>query len=220
MTHDVHAVPDVSGLPGHPTAYGYLLYARSRALPLTVVTLIVTAVLATVCAHRLHTTYLDPDRRVPVVALAPMLAASAIGTSLYEYAAELDRTAVRRAVPRRLAQLLALTALAAGTLALAVPGQAADFGAEAMVRNVLGAVGVTAASAAVIGARLSWLPTITYLSATYLSGAHARGRAATVWAWAIQPGPQPAAWAVAVGAFVVGGALYTLCGAREEGVRG
>ena len=215
MTHKV-----THHVPGYPPAYGYLLYARSRALPLTVATLLATAVLAAVCAHRLHTTYLDAERRVPVVALAPMLAASAIGTSLYQYAAELDRTAVRPAAPRRLVQLLALTALAAGALALAVPGHAAEFGAPAMVRNLVGAVGITAASAVVIGARLSWLPTITYLSAAYLAGGGAHGRAATVWAWAMQPGPQSASWATAVGAFVVGTVLYAVLGARPESLRG
>ncbi|AJT62681.1 hypothetical protein T261_0993 [Streptomyces lydicus] len=206
MTHDRHLCAP---------AYGYALYARSRALPLTVATLIGTAVLAAVCAHQLHA-YLDPNRRVPVVALAPMLASSAIGTSLYQHSAELDRTAVRPAWPRRLAHLLALTALAAVTLAVAVPGHREEFGAPAMVRNLVGAVGITAAGATVIGARLSWLPTVAYLSAVYLAGAGMPGRAATVWGWAVQPGPQPAAWIPAVAAFTVGGALCAVRGAGPE----
>jgi hypothetical protein len=196
-------------------AYGCLLYARSRALPLTAATLLCTAVLAAICAHWLNA-YLDPYRRVPLIALAPMLASAAIGTSLHQHSAELDRTAVRPWWPRRLVHLLAPTALAAGALALAVPGNAPEFGAPAMVRNLIGAEGITLAAAAVIGARLSWLPTTTYLGAVYLTGG-APGRAATVWAWAMQPGPQPAAWATAIGAFLLGGTLYVARGARAEG---
>ncbi|MFI0219655.1 hypothetical protein [Streptomyces lydicus] len=201
--------------PVYPPAYGYALYARSHALPRTVATLLGTAFLAAVCAHQL-TAYLDPQRRIPVVALAPMFAASAIGTGLHQHSAELDRTAVRAAWPRRLAHLLALTALAAGTLALAVPGHAQEFGAFAMVRNLLGAVGITAVSAAVTGARLSWLPTVAYLSAVYLAGGHAAGRAATVWAWPVQPGPQPAAWACAALVFLLGAVLHAVRGPRPR----
>ncbi|UQA94142.1 hypothetical protein [Streptomyces halobius] len=207
-----------AGLPLAP-AYGYALYARSHALPRTVATLLGTAILAALCAHRLNA-YIDPGRRVPVVALAPMLAASAIGISLHQHSTELDRTAVRPAWPRRLAHLLALTALAAGALALAVPGHAQEFGGPAMVRNLSGAMGVTAVATAVIGARLSWLPTIAYVSALYWAGGGVPGRAATVWAWAMQPGPQPAAWATATGLFVAGGALYVVRGARPESGHG
>ncbi|MEV0368889.1 hypothetical protein AB0I10_03545 [Streptomyces sp. NPDC050636] len=196
--------------------YGLVLYCRSRALPLTVATLLGTALLAAVCAHRLNA-YTDPYQHVPLVmALAPMIAAAVIGNSLYQHSAELERTAVRPAWPRRLAHLLALTTLAAGTLALAVPGHAQEFGAPVMVRNLVGAVGITAVAATVIGARLSWLPTVAYLGAVSLAGGGAPGRAAMIWAWAVQPGPQPAAWAAAAGTFVVGGALYAVRGARPE----
>ncbi|MEU9499677.1 hypothetical protein [Streptomyces sp. NPDC048196] len=205
-------------IPVYAPTYGYALFARSRALPLTVATLLGTALLAAVCAHHLNA-YLDPDQRVPFVALAPMLAASAIGTSLHQHSPELDRTAVRPAWPRRLAHLLALTLLAAVTLALAVPGHVETFGALAMVRNLLGAVGIAAASAVVIGARLSWLPTVTYLSAVYLAGGAASGRAAMVWAWAVQPGTEAAAWAPAAGVFVTGAVLHAVHGARAENQR-
>nr|WP_237522767.1 hypothetical protein [Streptomyces sp. SID1328] len=160
---------------------------------------------------------LDPGRRVPVVALTPLLAATAIGVSLRSDFDELDRTAVRPWWTRRLAQLLALTALASAVLPVAVAGHAATFGPPAMVRNVLGCVGIVALAAVVLGARLSWLPAFGYVSAAYLGSSGAHGRAATVWAWPVQPGPQPGAWAAALTAFALGTALYAVRGARAEG---
>ncbi|MEU1461562.1 hypothetical protein ABZ467_12885 [Streptomyces sp. NPDC005727] len=198
---------------------GPLLYARSRALPLTLLALAGTTAFAVWAAGRLDA-YLDPYRRVPVVALAPLLAAAVIGTSLYSASDELDRTAVRPWWPRRLAQLAALTALAALVLPLAVLGHAETFGPPAVVRNTLGCTGVTAAAAVLLGARLSWLPAFGYVTAVYLASSGARGRAVTVWAWPMQPGAQPGAWAAALTAFVVGAALYAVRGARAEGPRG
>ncbi|MEU9385917.1 hypothetical protein AB0D38_35380, partial [Streptomyces sp. NPDC048279] len=162
----------------------------------------------------------DPDRRVPVVALAPLLAAAVIGASLYSPSDELDRTAVRPWWPLRLAQLAGLVAMAAVLLPLAVLGHPEAFGPPAVIRNTLGCTGVTAAAAVLIGARLSWLPAFGYVSAVYLGSAGARGRAVAVWAWPVQPGAQPGAWAAALGAFAVGGALYVVRGARAEGPRG
>ncbi|MGW1585828.1 hypothetical protein [Streptomyces sp. NPDC002386] len=198
---------------------GPLLYARSRALPLTLLALAGTTVFAVWAADRLDA-YLDPYRRVPVVALAPLLAAAVIGASLYSASDELDRTAVRPWWPRRLVQLGALTALAALVLPLAVLGHAETFGPPAVVRNTLGCTGVTAAAAVLLGARLSWLPAFGYVTAVYLASSGARGRAVTVWAWPMQPGAQPGAWAAALTVFVVGAALYAARGARAEGPRG
>ncbi|WP_405780752.1 hypothetical protein [Streptomyces sp. NBC_00859] len=194
-----------------------VLYARSQGLPLTTYTLLGTAVLAAWAARALHA-HLDPGRLVPVVALAPMLAAAAISTGLYEHSAELDRTAARPWWPRRLAALLVPTAFAAASLALAVPGHAQEFGAVAMVRNLLGAVGIGAAAAAVLGARLSWLPVVACLSSVYMAGAPA-GRAAAVWAWPVQPETRPGSWAAASLVFLGGTALYTVRGSRGEGSR-
>ncbi|MFJ3302400.1 hypothetical protein ACIPSA_04630 [Streptomyces sp. NPDC086549] len=201
------------------TTYGPLLYARSRALLLTLAALAGTTVFAVWAAHRMDT-YLDPDRRVPIVALAPLLASAVIGASLYSPSDELDRTAVRPWWPRRLVQLGGLTALASALLPLAVLGHVDTFGAPAMIRNTLGCAGLTAAAAVLLGARLSWLPAFGYVTSVYLGSAGARGRASAVWAWPMQPGAQPGAWAAALAAFLVGGALYVLRGARPEGPRG
>ncbi|MER6685124.1 hypothetical protein [Streptomyces olivaceoviridis] len=198
---------------------GPLLYARSRALPATLAALLGTAAFALWAAGRLDA-YLDPDRRVPIVALAPLLASALIGASLYSASDELDRTAVRPWWPRRLAQLTALTALAALLVVPAVLGHADTFGPPAVIRNTLGCTGVTATAAVLLGARLSWLPAFAYVSAVYLGSSAARGRAGTVWAWPMQPGAQPGAWAVALAAFAVGAALYAARGARPDGPRG
>ncbi len=85
-----------------------------------------------------------------------------------------------------------------------------------MIRNVLGATGVAAASAALIGARLSWLPMTVYGGAVYLAAPRTPGGAASVWAWLMQPGPQPGAWVVASVAYAAGTALFAVRGARPE----
>ncbi|MGH4035496.1 hypothetical protein ACQB60_42065 [Actinomycetota bacterium Odt1-20B] len=196
---------------------GAFLYARSRALPLTLTTLAGAAAVAAWGAHWLQEQLgYGGNARVPVVVLAPLLAASAIGTGLHSHSDDLDRTAVRPWWPRRAAQLLVLTALAACLLALAVPGDPGRWGAAAIVRNALGDTGLAAASAALLGARLSWLPVTVYGSAVYLAAPREAGGAPAVWAWVMQPGPQGAAWAVAVGLFAAGGVLYALRGARPE----
>ncbi|MEU6368357.1 hypothetical protein ABZ876_22070 [Streptomyces sp. NPDC046931] len=121
--------------------------------------------------------------------------------------------------PRRLAWLGGLTALAAVLLSTAVLGHPEVFGPPAMIRNTLGCTGATAAAAVLLGARLSWLPAFGYVSAVYLASAGAHGRAVTVWAWPVQPGAQPGAWAAALTAFLAEGALYAVRGARPEGPR-
>lgn len=200
------------------TTSGLLLYARSRALPRTVAALAATAALAVWAAHGLDA-YLDPSRRVPLVALAPLAAATVIGTSLYSDSAELDRTAVRPWWRRRLVHLLALTGLATALLPWAVLGHTTAFGPPAMIRNTLGCVGLTAASAALLGARLSWLPVFGYVSAVYVAASGLQGRPMPAWAWLMQPAGQRGAWLVALVVFAAGGVLYLRRGARAEGTQ-
>ncbi|MFD9466340.1 hypothetical protein [Streptomyces sp. NPDC060027] len=194
------------------------LYSRSRGVPTTLAALACAALLTVWVAGR-PDAYLDPYRRVPLVALAPLLASAVIGVSLHTYTSDLDATAVRPWWPRRLAHLLVLSCLGAALLALAVPGHSQVFGAAAMVRNTLGAVGVTATAAVLLGARLSWMPTTLYFGAVYLSASSPRVNNATVLAWFMQPGPQRAAWATGLALFVIGTALCAARGARPEGPR-
>ncbi|MFD5471666.1 hypothetical protein [Streptomyces sp. NPDC127105] len=114
-----------------------------------------------------------------------------IAASLHPVFGELDRTAVRPWWPWRLAHLLGLTAVAAALLSTAVLGDARSYGPPTMIRNTLGCTGVTAASAVLLGARLSRLPAFGYGGAVYLASGGARDRAVTVWAWPMQQ----AAWA-------------------------
>ncbi|HEY9367766.1 hypothetical protein, partial [Streptomyces sp.] len=137
---------------------------------------------------------------------------AAVGTSLHAPSAELDRTAAWPWPLRRAAHVGALTLLAAALLAAALPGHPEEFGLWAAVRNTLGAVGVTCAAAALLGARLSWLPATAYTGAVYLAAPAAPGGAAAVWAWPMQPGPEPAAWWTAVCAYVLGTALFAARG--------
>lgn len=193
-------------------------FARSRAFAPSVAALAGTALAAAWAAHWLVTRpHMDHGARVPVVVLGPLLAASVVGTALHSDSDELDRTAVRRWWPLRLGHLLAMTAVACGALAAAVPGHPGEFGAPAMVRNVLGAAGIALGAAVLVGARLSWLPVTAYLSAVYLSAPRVPGGAGALWAWPMQPGPQPGAWAVAAWAYGSGSALYVWRGARGAG---
>ncbi|MEU6878046.1 hypothetical protein [Streptomyces sp. NPDC046712] len=194
---------------------GSTLYLRSRTVPGALAALLGTAAAAAWSASWLQSQQgFDHTARVPVVVLGPLLAASAVGTSLHTPSDELDRTATRPWPPRRLAHVVGLTTLAVLLLALAVPGHAEEFGGLAMVRNTLGSVGVTVAAVALIGARAAWLPTTVYVGSVYLAAPPAPGGAAAVWAWPMQPGPQVGAWVTAVAAFVVGTALYAIRGAR------
>ncbi|MFE2943184.1 hypothetical protein ACFXKG_29660 [Streptomyces sp. NPDC059255] len=203
--------------PAQKTRTPLTLYARSRAMPATLGALAGVALAAAWAAWWLQAQPgFDHSARVPVVVLAPLLASAAIGTGMYTYSDELDRTAVRPWWPRRLAVLLGLTALAAALLALGVPGHPEAFGGPAAVRNLLGAVGVTAGAAALLGARLSWLPMTAYTSAVYLAAPRAPGGAAALWAWPLQPGPQAWAWAAAVVAYGCGAGVYVWRGARRE----
>ncbi|WP_405794812.1 hypothetical protein [Streptomyces sp. NBC_01506] len=198
---------------------GLRLYARSRAAPATLAVLAATALGAAWAAQRLvEQPDAGPTARLSVVVLAPLFAAGVIGTGLFTHSPELERGAVRPWWPRRLAHLLLATALAAALLALAVPGHFDAYGASAMARNVIGSTGVAAASAVLLGARLSWLPMMVYVAVTsYLGAADpADGGAAAAWAWPMRPEGEVRAWVTALAVYGCGAALHAWRGAGRE----
>ncbi|MFI1886827.1 hypothetical protein [Streptomyces jumonjinensis] len=195
---------------------GPLLYARSRGLPGAIAAPPAIALLLAWSASRPDGGSWDPGFGLPMEAICPMLAAAVIGTSLYAYADELDRTAVRAWWPRRLTHLLALTALAATALALAAASGTTGTGASVMARNTVGTVGATAVSAVLVGARLSWLPVTAYLGTAFIAARTAGGAGATVWAWPVQPDRETAAWVTAAALFAAGAALHAYRGPRAD----
>ncbi|MFE0731959.1 hypothetical protein ACFW2X_27665 [Streptomyces antibioticus] len=108
----------------------------------------------------------------------------------------------------------------AAVLPLAVRGGPPDFGPAAVVRDLLGRTGVTAAAAALLGARPSRLPAFGYVGAVHPASHGARGHAVAVWAWPVQPAAAVGAWATAGGAFALGAVLYVVRGTRPETGRG
>lgn len=195
------------------------LYARSRAVPVTLAVLAATALGAAWAAQRLvEQPDAGPTARLSVVVLAPLFAAGVVGTGLFTHSPELERGAVRPWWPRRLAHLLLATAPAAVLLALAVTGHFDAYGASAMARNVIGSTGVAAASAVVLGARLSWLPMMVYTAVmSFLGATHpADGGTAAAWAWQFRPEDDVRAWVTALAVFGCGAALHAWRGTRPE----
>ncbi|MFB0617504.1 hypothetical protein [Streptomyces sp. AGS-58] len=86
-----------------------------------------------------------------------------------------------------------------------------------MLRDTLGRTGITAAAAVMLAPVPAGRPR---------PGASPRctwartAPTATVWAWPVQPGARPGAWAAALTAFALGAAGYAVRGARPEGPRG
>ncbi|MGI5252452.1 hypothetical protein [Actinacidiphila glaucinigra] len=146
------------------------LYLRSRRLPGTAAALAVLFAVSRWGADRLvDRPFFESGARVPVVVLVPVLVAAVTGLSLHSRSGELDRSAPLQWWRWRGAHLLALTGLAALWLGTALPGDPAHFGAPTLVRGVLGFTGLAAAGAALLGARLSWLPPVVYGGTAYLA---------------------------------------------------
>lgn len=197
------------------------LYARSRAVPATAAALTATALAAAWAArHLLGQPDAGPTARLPVVVLAPLFAAAVVGTGLFTYSEELERGAVRPWWPRRLTHLLLATALTAVLLALAVPGHFDAYGASAMARNVIGSTGAAAASAVLLGARLSWLPMMVYTVVTYLVAGGGGSAGAAAWAWPLRPEGEVRAWVTALAVYACGAVLHAWRGVRGERGRG
>ncbi|WP_050776736.1 hypothetical protein [Streptomyces sp. SPB074] len=205
-----------------PPLTGPRLHARAHHVPGVLLFLLANALLCAVVSRTVEA-YRDPGRLTPLVALGPLLAASALGGATLSPLPEIAPTTSRPGPWPRLVLYLALALTGAALLALAVPGGgtgAHGYGPGGMARNVLGVSGLAAVSAVVLGARLSWLPVLGWGTAVFLGGAAPRPYAAVarLWAWIDQPAGDGPALAVALLSFLAGGALYAAKGARP--VRG
>jgi hypothetical protein len=145
------------------------------------------------------------------------VAAAAIAVSTASPFGEPERVAGRWLPVLRLAAALALTALAAGLLAVAGVGAHLAGGPLDVLRNVAGLTGLGLLGAAVLGGGLAWTGPVAYL----LMGAYALytqwhpPALSTPWLWPARP-PHDLGGALCAGlVFLAGLAITAMRGARD-----
>lgn len=159
---------------------------------------------------------LNPAARVPVVALAPLLGALLLGSTLGGADEELERTTPLPWRTWRLGHVLLAALLIGGTLSLTGLHAPEVFGAYALVRNTLAGVGLIAGAAVLLGARRAWLPAFGWVCAVYGATPRQFDGATGWWAWPVAPSTVVASWLAAVALFAVGVAAYLRRGARAR----
>ncbi|MFC4148715.1 hypothetical protein ACFO0M_20870 [Micromonospora mangrovi] len=160
--------------------------------------------------------YFDgPAARVPMVALAPLLAALLLGPTLAGADEDLDRSTP---LPWRVWRAGHLLAAFVTATALSVAGLRAPdtYGAHALARNALGCIGLVAGGAVLLGARLAWLPAFGHVCAVYAAAPRQTGTAVAAWTWPIQPSTSTTSWLAVATIFVIGAAAYLHRGSRAS----
>ncbi|WP_431876858.1 hypothetical protein [Micromonospora marina] len=197
------------------------LHLRSRGATTFVAGVGVIALLAWAAGTWLASRpYFDgPAARVPVVAVAPLLAALLLGPTLASADEDLERSTPLPWRAWRASHLL--VAALATALALSLAGLRAPdtYGAQELVRNALGCIGLVAGGAVLLGVRLAWLPAFVYVCAVYAAAPRQNSAVVAACAWPIQPSTTAASWLTAATIFAVGAAGYVHGGARASGGR-
>lgn len=192
------------------------LYGRSREWGSILGGLFVLASVAWWAAQWLLTFQgWEPPSRVPVTAAAPLLAATLVSRALDSPDVDLDRTSPLPWPTVRAGHVLAWTAICVVLLGVTVTASPLTFGSSALVRNVLGYVGLTCLAAVALGARLAWLPGLVLGFTLYLAAPRTPSSFDRWWAWPMQDGGWDGSWVVAGGLFLAGLALYAHHGPKR-----
>ncbi|GGN58324.1 hypothetical protein GCM10010112_12020 [Actinoplanes lobatus] len=199
------------------TARALRLHLRARGGPRFGAGLVLVTVFAWVAAQWLATRpFFDgPAARVPIVALAPLLAALLLARTLAGADESLERVAPVRWRLVRAVHVGAATVLVALLLAATGLHDPAVYGSYALVRNALGCTGLVAGAAVLIGARLAWLPAFAYVVTVYGASPARDGGWENLWGWPLQPSTAGWSWAPALAACAAGAVLYVRWGARN-----
>lgn len=197
---------------------GCLLFARSRGwAPATLGVALLTAVAAVSAAWLASRPFFQgPVARVPVTALTPVAAAALVGVCLGSWDVGLDRSTPHPWPIRRARQVVGWTAIACTALATAVAADPRVFGALAMLRNVIGYVGLACLGTVVLGAALSWLPGFLVASTLYLTAPRPPTGMDRLWAWPMTSGQPDLSWVAPVVLFAVGVTSYAVWGPGER----
>ncbi|GGM57066.1 hypothetical protein GCM10011608_47390 [Micromonospora sonchi] len=190
------------------------LHLTARGVPKFAVGLAVVTVLAWSAGSWLASrSYFNGAlARVPVVALAPLLAAILVAPTLGGADDDLERSTPLRWRAWRAGHVLLAGLAIAAALSLAGLREPHAFGAYALVRNTLGCTGLVAGAAALLGVRLAWLPAFGYVCAVYAAVPRQTDPATALWAWPVQPSTSATSWLPVVALFGLGVAAYARFG--------
>ncbi|MGW7533980.1 hypothetical protein [Amycolatopsis sp. NPDC054798] len=178
------------------------LYARSRHLAVALVAVLLCAAV------------FPPLLGGHWSALTLGAAVAVAGVGLSGQDIDLDRTASFRWPPRRLVHLLAIGAVAGGTM-LAAQGLADhQMDAAWILRTAAGLLGLTGLAAAWFGGQFGWtLPMGWAMTSVFVP--RMAGQVYGVVAWPMATADSAAAWWTAGLLFLAGTAAYTVAGARR-----
>lgn len=192
------------------------LHLTARGGPASTASLTVITLLAWAGGNWLasRSSFDGPAARIPVVALAPLLAVLLLGPTLAGADEDLERSTPLPWRIWRAGHILLAALTIAAALSLAGLHKPDVFGAYTLVRNTLGCVGLVTGGAALLGARLAWLPAFIHVTAVYAAAPRHGNTATEIWAWPIQPTTSGASWTVATGLFILGSASCISRGPR------
>ena len=198
-------------------ALGMALHLRSRRVMTLVAGLAGLGLLTWLAAEWLMNRPWSggPSDRALLTRWAPAVAAALGSIGLAGEDEDMERSTAAPWRPMRAAHLTALAVLLAGVLALTALAEPETFGAHVLVRNTVGCVGIVAAMATVVGARLAWAPLFVFLAVIEVAGPGA-GPTSAWWTWPAQPSDVDAAAWVAAALYIGGLCAFALFGARVE----
>ncbi|MGW2445762.1 hypothetical protein [Streptomyces sp. NPDC001675] len=184
------------------------LYARSRHMPLVLLSMVLGTVTVTALAWTGVQNPADP--RLPVLALTAGIGAASIGLGGQDV--WLDRTAAVRWVPRRAVHTLSI-GIVAGTVMMAF--RAVDDTATPFViaRASSGLAGLAAIGAALCGAPHAWVTPFSWCAVAYFVPPSQEATGELV-AWMIQPADSALSTWTSVVLAVTGVLAYALAGPR------
>ncbi|MGH8776421.1 MAG: hypothetical protein ACRDWI_15070 [Jiangellaceae bacterium] len=197
------------------------LHPRARQLGWAIVGLAAVALvgwwMVDALAHRGATP--DAAARLPAVVALPLVGAIIASIGLGGADEELERSTAWRWRAARAVHVLVVAVTVAAVVGSIGPWEPSTYGTHEIVRKAVACVGVVAASAVILGARLAWAPIFAYVVTVYFTAPRPLTNGTALWTWPVQPSGSPAAWTTAMTLFVLGMALYTVSGPRPTSTR-
>lgn len=149
--------------------------------------------------------------RLPVVALGSVVVAVLLSVGLHGAEPELEASTPRLSAARRGAHALLAAVLGCAATAAAMP-HVQEFGAAAMVRDVVGLLGLVLLATVLAPPALSWAPALGYGTLVFLAGPRGTAHGAPWWAWTLQAGGPDPSWLVAGALLGAGVVAYAVRG--------